>query len=103
MYINFLTSIAFQANKPPSLVLALFLSPRQTGSLNRRVPSLSRLRAVQTVLSAASMLTIEKILWNHGRGPLATEGHISGSELRHLIKALYCSSALRDQLVLSIR
>ncbi|CAH8601883.1 unnamed protein product [Heterobilharzia americana] len=70
-----------------------------TGSLFRRCPEFQRLQGVISVLSASSMAEIRDILWDNGKGPLSTEAHITATELRCLIKALYSSSSVRDQLL----
>ncbi|KAH8856714.1 ATP-dependent RNA helicase DDX55/SPB4 [Schistosoma japonicum] len=70
-----------------------------TGQLIRRCPDFQRLQGVISVLSASSMAEIRDVLWNDGKGPLVTEAHITASELRCLVKALYSSSSFRDQLL----
>ncbi|VDP98264.1 unnamed protein product [Trichobilharzia regenti] len=70
-----------------------------TARLHRRCPEYQRLQGVISVLSASSMAIIRDVLWMDGKGPLSTESRITPSELRCLIKALYSSSSIRDQML----
>ncbi|CAH8624697.1 unnamed protein product [Schistosoma margrebowiei] len=67
--------------------------------LTRRCPEFHRLQGIISVLSASSLAEIRDILWNDGNGPLSIEAHLTTSELRCLIKALYSSSSFRDELL----
>ncbi|CAH8642420.1 unnamed protein product [Schistosoma haematobium] len=67
--------------------------------LTRRCPDFHRLQGIISVLSASSLAEIRDILWNDGNGPLSIESHLTTSELRCLIKALYSSSSFRDELL----
>ncbi|CAI2733128.1 unnamed protein product [Schistosoma spindalis] len=71
--------------------------------LTRRCPDFHRLQGIISVLSASSLAEIRDILWNDGNGPLTVEAHLTTSELRCLIKALYSSSSFRDELLQILR
>ncbi|CAH8649608.1 unnamed protein product [Schistosoma rodhaini] len=71
--------------------------------LTRRCPDFYRLQGIISVLSASSLAEIRDILWNDGNGPLSNESHLTASELRCLIKALYSSSSFRDEVLQKLR
>ena len=65
----------------------------------RRVPELARLRGILSVLTASAMTVVDRVLWDDGRGSLATEANLKVTELRNLNQAIYSSSSARDQLL----